>query len=301
MPESISVAAVIVAYNSGRFVFDCIDTIRAQTCTASRIVVVDNASTDGSRERLRETGGIVLIENGENVGFAAANNQGIAAAGDGHVLCCNSDVLLEPDFLEKALPHFGRDPRIGMLTGKILRFDRSTIDSTGQFLSASRWPRERGYGERDRGQYDREEEVFSVCGACALYRREMISEIAPNGELFDPRYFAFYEDLDVGWRARRSGWRAYYVPIARAYHYRGGSSGSGRFAFIRKSPEIRFHILKNRYLTISKNDTLLGFLLHLPAIVARDAVLLGHTAVSAPGVLVRLVRYVLALPRRSGP
>ncbi len=292
-----NIAAIVVNYNSRRFIFDCIDSLLAQTLPFQRIIVVDNASTDGSRERLRGISRIELLMNSHNEGFAVANNKALRMTAGCHVLCCNSDITLELDFLEKSAPHFDTNPLIGMITGKILRFDRRTIDSTGQFLSASRWPRERGFGEVDTGRYDHNEYVFSVCGACALYRREMIQELSHDGDFFDSRYFAFYEDLDVGWRAQRAGWRAYYVPVARAYHFRGGSSGSGRFSFARKSPEIRFHILKNRYLTMMKNDTLAGFLLHFPAILAKDVGLLGYTALRSPRVLWRLAAYFCHLRR----
>ena len=251
------IAAVIVNYNASAFIQDCVASVQKQTRPLDRIIVVDNASTDGSLDLLRAVSGIELIRNATNVGFAPANNQAIDLARDSHVLCCNADLVLEPTFLERCQGALDRDPKAGMITGKILRFDRRTIDSTGQFLSASRWPRERGYGEIDRGQYDRDALVFSVCGACALYRREMIDRISDGRGFFDRRYFAFYEDLDVGWRGQRAGWRAYYVHDAVAYHFRGGVSGAGRFSFTRKSPEIRFHVLKNRYLTISKNDSFL--------------------------------------------
>lgn len=294
-----TVEAVVVNFNSGAFIFACIESLQVQTHPLRRIWVVDNASHDGSLDRLRTTAGIELIENPTNVGFAAANNQAIREAIGSHIFCCNPDVVLEPDFIEKCLPHFDRDSSIGMITGKILRFDRQTIDSTGQFLSASRWPCERGYGERDRGQYGEDGYVFSVCGACALYRREVVQRLCELGEFFDPEFFTYYEDLDVGWRAQRAGWRGYYVSAARAYHYRGGSSGAGSFSFTRKSPEIRFHILKNRYLTILKNDRRRDFLLHLPWIVGRDLALLSFTALTSPGVLARLARYALARSTRQ--
>lgn len=287
------IEAVVVSYNSRDFIEGCIESLRAQTRPPDRIWVVDNASTDGSVELLRRVSGISLIENRENVGFAEANNQAIRQIAGANVLCCNPDVVLDSEFLERASAAFELAPEIGSVTGKILRFDRKTIDSTGQFLSASRWARERGYNETDRGQYDQDDYVFSACGACALYRCEMVEAISEDGAFFDPRFHSFYEDLDLGWRAQRAGWRAYYVHVAVAYHYRGGSSGTGKFAFTRKNREVRFHILKNRYLTIMKNDTLGGYLLHLPFILARDAALFGHTLIKAPSLLPRVISYLL--------
>jgi len=182
-----------------------------------------------------------------------------------------------------------------MVTGKILRFDRLTIDSTGQFLSLSRRAKERGYNEADKGQYNQAGFVFSVCGAVALYSREMVEKIKLNGEFLDEDFFAFYEDLDVGWRANRLGWRGYYVPDAVAYHYRGGSQKEGgwlgRFSQLSQRPtEIKFHIVKNRYLTIIKNDQWWKPLLSFPYILGFDALLYLYLVVADPRVLGRLLR-----------
>jgi GT2 family glycosyltransferase len=185
---------------------------------------------------------------------------------------------------------------VGIAAGKLLRLDRRTLDSAGQELGRSRQPVDRGYGRLDRGQLDADGEVFGACGAAALYRRAMLEAIAgPGGEVFDEEFFAFYEDLDLAWRARRAGWRAVYRHRAVGYHARGGTAGRkeapGRWrAMLGRAPEVRFHIAKNRYLTILKNDTLGGYLRNLPFILGRDAGLLGALLATSPGVLLRLWR-----------
>jgi GT2 family glycosyltransferase len=288
------VAIVIVAWNSAGYLPGCLDSLRRLTRPPAEIVVVDSGSTDGAADLVRRNYPEVrLIVCDENVGFCKGNNLGIRDTTSPFVLVLNPDTSLQPDFLERLLPAF-EDPRVGMAAGKLLRFDRTTLDSAGQRLSRARRPKDRGYGEPDRGQFDRDEPVFGVCGAAALYRRTMLDEIAdPGPAYFDETFFAFGEDLDLAWRANRAGWRAAYRHGAVAYHARGGSATRAprlrrRIALLGRSPEIRFHAVKNRYLAILRNDSVAGYLRNLPFIWLRDLATLALLLVSSPGVLVRL-------------
>jgi len=292
----VPVAIVVVSWNSVGFLPACLDSLRQLVRPPAEVVVVDSGSNDGSADLVRSRyPEFELIDCGENVGFCKGNNLGIRATTSLHVLVLNPDTILEPDFLERMLPAFD-DPAVGLVAGKLLRFDRSTLDTAGQMLSRSRRPRDRGYGQPDQGQFDRDEEVFGVCGAAALYRREMLDSIAdPGATYFDEVFFAFGEDLDLAWRARRVGWRAAYRYRAVALHARGGSSSGAKWvrrlsAMLGRGPEIRFHVLKNRYLTILRNDTVAGYLTNLPFVLARDLTVLGMILVTSPRVLVRLWR-----------
>lgn len=293
-PGKAPVAVVIVTWNSASYIDACLDSLVSLERPPAEIVVVDNGSSDGTRERLRAHPALFdLIENDENVGFCRATNRGIERTRSPFVLLLNPDAVLSSTFVEHLLPVFD-DPLVGIAVGKILRFDRATIDSAGQVLGRSRQPVDRGYGCRDEGQFDREEEVFGACGAAALYRREMLDSIAdPSGAVLDEEFFAFYEDLDVAWRARRLGWKTLYHPRAVAYHARGGTLETGASpprwrSFLRRSPEIRFHLLKNRYLTILRNDTVTAYLTDFPFILARDLAMLGIVVATSPAILMRL-------------
>ena len=284
---------VVVSFDSARFLPGCLDSLQAQELGPAEIVVVDSGSSDDSVEIVR-TGypGVDLVDCGENVGFCHANNLGIARTRSPLVLVLNPDTRLAPDFLARLVPAFG-DSAVGIATGKLLRFDELTIDTAGQELGRSRQPVDRGYGQRDRGQLDRDADVFGACGAAALYRRSMLESIAdPDGCYFDVAFFAFVEDLDLAWRARRLGWKAVYRHEAVGFHARGGSATPGWSskvaAMLGRSPEIRFHVVKNRYLTILRNDTLGGYLRNLPFIWARDLATLGLVALTSPSVLGRL-------------
>jgi GT2 family glycosyltransferase len=291
------VSAIVISWNSERFLEECLASLVAQREVAMEVVVVDNGSTDGSMAVARASAARPrVLELGENTGFCAANNAGLAASSGAYVMFLNADAVLSEDFFARALPAFDRDERIGMAAGKLLRFDRRTIDSAGQFMTRSRRVVERGYSDPDGPEMDAEGYVFSVCGAAMLCRRAMIEDVSVGGEFFDESYFAFSEDLDVGWRARLAGWRAWYAPGAVGYHYRGGTEAEGgsrrwhRPALLRRPRALRYHIIKNRWMTMIKNDAPGSLLRDLLFIGARDAALVGAGALASPGLLLDLAR-----------
>jgi GT2 family glycosyltransferase len=291
------VAVVIVSWNCAGFLEDCLNSLRGLSRPPREIVVVDNGSRDGSPDVVRQGFPEArLIEAGQNLGFCRANNLGIGETRAPLVLVLNPDTRLRPDFLEELLPAFD-DRQVGIAAGKLLRFDEQTLDSCGQSLARSRQPLDRGYGEADRGQFESDAEVFGACGAAVLYRRAMLESIAdPGGACFDETFFAFYEDLDLAWRARRAGWKAVYRHRAVGFHARGGTSRPRGLltrvaAMLGRSPEIRYHIVKNRYLTILRNDTVGAYLGSLPWIWGRDVATIVLLLLSSPTVLRRLWRH----------
>jgi GT2 family glycosyltransferase len=294
--SSAPVAIIVVSWNSEAYLEDCLDSLLHLDPAPAEILVLDSGSTDGSAALVAKSFPRVrLVTLGENVGFCRANNLGIRMTTSQFVLVLNPDTWLEPAFLRHLLPAFD-DPGVGLAAGKLFRFDRSRLDSCGQLLARSRQPLDRGYGQPDRGEYDRDEEVFGACGAAALYRRSMLESIAdPGGSYFDEDFFAFYEDLDLAWRARRLGWKAAYRHRAVGCHARGGSASGGwwmrRFAaLLGRSADVRFHIAKNRYLTILRNDSAGAYLRNLPFILGRDIATLALLLGGSPGVVARLWR-----------
>lgn len=234
------------------------------------IIVVDNGSSDGSAKMVMSGyEGIRLIENKENLFYCRANNQGIEAAGGDFILCLNSDCALDKDYLKNAMTAFLVDERIGMVSGKILRPDKRTIDSTGLFVARSRKPLERGYGKIDKGQYDKPGYVFGVSGSCMLMKKNMLDYIKDGNGYFDEAFEIYYEDLDLCWRAQKKGWKAYYIPEAIAYHERGATAigYSGKRGFRYLSDELKKRYIKNRYKCTKKNDTIEGIILNLPFIL----------------------------------
>ena len=287
---------IIVSWNARAYLGDCLASLERLQRPAAEVLVIDNASSDGSAEvaqasPLRPR----VLRAPDNLGFCRANNWGIRETSSPYVALLNPDTKVTPDFFERLMPAFD-DPSVGIACGKLLRFDGRTLDSAGQRLGRSRQPKDRGYGGADDGRYDRDEEVFGACGAAVVYRREMLDTIAdPERCYFDEAFFAFVEDLDLAWRARRLGWRAQYCHAAVAFHARGGSAAGpswlrGLAMMLGRTPEIRYHVVKNRYLTILRNDRPLDYLKNLPFIWGRDLATLALLLLTSPSVLLRLWR-----------
>jgi GT2 family glycosyltransferase len=214
---------VIVNYNAGDYLQRCLDSVAEQTYPRWEVIIVDNASQDNSLDSVAEFENLTVIRNEENVGFAAAQNQGIRSARGAYVMPLNFDIEMTPQFLEEMVAAMNLSPAIGIVTGKLRRMRANgertqELYSVGHVMPLNRFVRHRGAGERDQGQYDYICGVFGAPGAAALYRREMLDDIAFRGEFFDESLFTWYEDVDLDWRAKKLGWKCVYTPKAVAYH-----------------------------------------------------------------------------------
>lgn len=267
------VSIVIVTKGTKEYFRALMDSIKNQTFINFEITVIDNSvNSDFSRYINESYPGITAYTSSKNLFYCEALNKGINLSKGNFILCLNDDVLLDKNFIKEALRGFDASRKIGIVSGKILRTDGQTLDSTGLFLSPMRTAKERSYGKKDRRRFEKEEYIFGVNGAVAFYRREMLETIKIGAEYFDQDFHMFYEDLDIAWRAQNFGWQGYYIPKAIAYHIRGGTVRSKgginkRCARHYLNDELTLDLIKNRYLTIIKNDKLLSFLFHLPIII----------------------------------
>ncbi len=279
MPVSDAVSVTIITYNSGRFIKRCLESVLDQRYPFVEVIVIDNSSTDGTVDILEPFENRVrIIYNDENIGFAAAQNQAIAASRGEWVLTLNPDVLLLPDFIE-ALVHAGNlDTRVGTVCGKLLTMsagfdfpEEPVVDSTGIYFTPNLRHLDRGSLQVDNGHYHQYEYVFGATAAAALYRREMIADISIEGEFFDNDFFVYREDADVAWRAQLMGWRCLYAPYARGYHVRKVLPGNRRAL----PAEINMHSVKNRFLIRIKNITWDVYRKNWLSITLRDIVVVG--------------------------
>jgi GT2 family glycosyltransferase len=191
------------------------------------VVVIDNGSDDGTAEWLAAQPDLRVIRNAQNVGFAAACNQGIQASKSPLVAVLNDDTQPEPQWLESLVSamRMGEGQRVGACASLLLFADQpNVVQSAGIAVdrAAIAWDRLRGY-PADAAVVQRAGEVFGASAGAALYRRAMLDEVG----LFDERFFAYLEDVDLAWRAQRAGWRCLYVPAARALHRTSATSGEG--------------------------------------------------------------------------
>ena len=272
MPAELNKLVSIIIVTVGR----CLDSVKKQTYPHLEVIIINNSSDTRLADKvLGQLNSARVYSPRQNLFYCASLNKGIELSQGEFVLCLNDDIVLDKDFIQEALKGFLLKKSVGMVSGKILRQDGLTLDSTGLFLSIWRTAKERGYGQPDSGQFEKSEVIFGVNGAAAFYRKSMLEEIREGQDYFDPDFRIFYEDLDIAWRANRYGWQAYYIPKALAYHVRGGSfrpnSGLGK-AFARRylSDELHSDLIKNRYLAILKNETKLSLFGHLVPIILHD-------------------------------
>lgn len=214
MTERITV--VIVNWNGLEHLRLCLPTLLAQEEIAFETVIVDNGSTDGSVEWLYiNYPAVQLILNAENRGFAEANNQGIRASHREYVVLLNNDTQPDPGWLAGLVAVADSDARVGMVASQIrLAHAPERLDSAGIEIDVLGIAWNRRWGQPVVVEPSEPVEVFGASAAAALYRRDMLDEIG----LFDEQYFAYYEDVDLAWRARRAGWRCLYAPTARVLH-----------------------------------------------------------------------------------
>jgi GT2 family glycosyltransferase len=212
---------VIPTWNGARWLPGCLAAIERQTRRPDVVVVVDNGSTDGSLEVVRDLWADArVLALGRNTGFAHAANRGVEAAGTDAVALVNTDVELAPDWLARSAAVLERDPGLAAVATKMVDLeDRTRLYDAGDVLRRDGVCEQRGRFRADDGSYDAPGEVFAACAGAALYRRDAVRAVGG----FDDRFFAYLEDVDLGLRLRLAGWRCAYEPAVAA-HASGGSS-----------------------------------------------------------------------------
>jgi GT2 family glycosyltransferase len=230
------------------------------------IIVVDNASTDGSPETVaQQFPGVKLIRLLRNTGYAAANNIGIRAATGEYLVLLNSDTEVEPPWLEFLVNAAERARDTAFLQPKILFLDnRSTINSAGNNIHFAGFGVCRGIGERDVGQYDQIQVVGYASGACVMASRKVLESVG----LLDEIFFAYGEDKDWGWRAKMLGLQSMYVPGARVYHKWSAVLG--------RSPRKMYYLELERLVSICKNHTKRMLVLLAPILIIVELAVLTH-------------------------
>jgi len=236
--EALTATAIVLNFNGRGFVCEAVASLLEQDVTELEVVVVDNASSDGSAEEIEARFGarVRVLRNARNLGWGAGNNVGIQATRGAHVILLNNDAVAAPGFARALLAAADADASIGMVAAKVLeQRRRDVIDSTGHLLYPDGLNRGRGRLETDRGQYDALRTALFPSGAGALYRRAMLDQIG----LFEESFFLYGDDAELGLRARLAGWGCAFAPRAVAHHYYSRSAGA-------YSVQKAFYVERNR-------------------------------------------------------
>ena len=246
---------VVLNYNAGNLLLDCIESIYRTKTHKFEIIVVDNVSTDGSHLKCKEKfPQICLIENQENLGYCEGNNVGIRNANGEFIVILNPDTKVEPDWLIElfnAYEIFGD----GLYQPKILAFENNLFESGGNMLHVFGFGYSKGRGVSDNGQYDESCEIGYASGACLFTKTEVIKKIG----FFDSFIFLYHDDLDFGWRAAQLGIKSFYAPKARIFH-----AGSYNYKWGEKK---FFWLERNRHYCLLTHYSKKTFYKMLPSII----------------------------------
>ena len=219
------VTVVIPNYNGEKYLKGCLDSIAPSVQNAAityDIIVVDDASTDSSREIVKSYPDVKMIEQKENGGFSASVNAGIKASETPYVLLLNNDTIAKPGFVQNLYNAIKKNNKCFSVSASMRTWDdENIIDSAGDIYCALGWSRARGRGKSAAG-FSKSCKVFSACAGAAIYRKDIFDSIG----YFDPVHFMYLEDLDVCWRAMLAGYHNTYDPKAIVKHFGSASTGS---------------------------------------------------------------------------
>lgn len=242
------VSVIIVNWNGSIQIKECLESLLKISYNNYEIIVSDNGSTDGSLEYFIKVKNkfpkLIVVRNGKNLGYAEGNNVGYKEATGDLILFLNNDVVADKNFLEPLVTALMSSEKIGAVQPKILMLPkRDTIDSVGSYFLTSGFLYHFGHNKEDQKKYQHQAEIFTMKGACMLFRKSVLGKIG----VFDKDYFAYYEETDLCQRTWIAGYKIFYIPASKIYH-KGGQTSS-------KLPTdfVQFHSYKNRIFTHCKN------------------------------------------------
>jgi GT2 family glycosyltransferase len=266
-PAPPAVSVIVVTYEAGPTLGCCLAALEAQSFRDFELILVDNASKDRAA-RAAARSATRLIENAENLGFAAAVNQGARAARGRWLVLLNPDAYAEPDWLARLLAAAEAHPKVRAFTSRqLMAAEPGRLDGLGDVMAAPGFPFRGGYGRPDPGDAQLGE-VFSPCGGAMMVDRDLF--LALGG--FDERLFCYCEDVDFGYRLQLAGEKTLVVPDAVVRHEGSASTGGPRSDFA------VFHGSRNRLWVFVKDTPPLLFWLTLPLHILTTAVLFARHA-----------------------
>jgi GT2 family glycosyltransferase len=281
------VSIIVLNYNSADYIECCVDSVQTQSYPETELIIVDNASSDGSIDLVepfaRKDSSIRIIRNRENLGFASGMNAGALEANGEYLMFLNTDVVLAPDYVSIALNALLKSEcRVGVVGGRIFRLvagERTgEIDSGPIYLG-------RGFYHKIDDAVGKRSFVFGPAGSCPLVSKKMLDDIAlENGDYYDSSYFMYAEDTDLWFRAQLRGWKCLYEPQAIAWHTRAGSFEGKRRLYERPLKAQRW-AYRNRWNTMVKVLPRSLFFQLVPYLFLMELVTVGYLLLKSPGSL----------------
>jgi GT2 family glycosyltransferase len=287
------VAVNIVTFNSARDIAACLESLKRQTFTDFEIHIFDNASADDTLKIIEPFDVGYIMRSPINTGFCKAHNELARRFPSEYVLFLNPDTVLNSTFIQELVRALDARPDAASASGKLVRMDGRTIDSTGIVMFREQRHLDRGADQPDTGQFEKPEEIFGPSGAAAMYRSRALEDTAINGQYFDEDFFAYREDADLAWRCRLMGWTSLYVPAAVAQHRRRVTPERRR----ELPKEINYHSVKNRFLLRLNNMTGAQYRRDFWQITKRDAAVIGYAFLREWSSIPALFYVLRNLPR----
>ena len=307
------VSVNLLTWNGEKYIKKCLDSVLRQTYNNTEINVLDNGSKDKTivlikKIKKESNRKINIWQNKENIGFAPGQNVLINKAKGDFILMLNQDAILDKDYIKKAVIEMEEDKKIAAIQPKIIKYDyekdepTDSFDSTGLLIYRNRRIVNRGQGVKNKGQYEKKEEIFGADGALPFYRREALEDVKIDNEYFDNDFFAYKEDIDLSWRLRLYGWKIVYVPSILAYHGRGaGESESMKYLDILKQRrKVSFFAkklsFKNQRLMQIKNEFFSNILRDFFPIFKKTIAAWAYVILFEPKILSCLLQFFRLLP-----
>lgn len=258
MRKDSQASIVVPNYNGIAFVERCLSAL-LKDAPEAELLLVDNGSTDGSRELVEERFPQVrVIALEKNYGFCRASNEGMRSAKAPYVILLNNDTEVLPGFTESLVAALEKDERIFSAGAKMIQlYHKEKIDDAGDFYCALGWAFARGK-DKPIEYYEQPDEIFAACGGAVIYRKSVLEQIG----YLDEAHFAYLEDIDLGYRAKIAGYRNVFAPAAKVYHAGSGTTGSRHNEF-----KVSLSSRNSVYL-VYKNMPFFQILLNLPFLLA---------------------------------
>jgi len=253
------ISIIIVNHNGLNLLKKCLKSVYGQSYKNIEVILVDNASTDRSVDYVMSTyPNTKIIKSRENLGFAEANNEGYRKSTGDYILFLNNDTEVSNNFLEILLKGF-RSKIVGGLQSKIMLMDqRGVHDCAGSYLTYTGYLFHYAYKQKDKSEFDKVRDIYSAKGASMIFRRDVLEKVKVDGEIFDSRYFAYFEETDLCHRVWLAGYKILYYPESIIFHKMGATSSAFNQSFI------QFHSFKNRINTYLKNFEFKSLIYILP-------------------------------------